>query len=188
MLNNLRQEAAIRKKRQERNAKLKEQADAANEKRKDAERAEKIEPSPAEPTVKHGGENQKDLGVQDAAGSERIAPPVSINVLKTSKLPELLPDEYLQDDNDRKSLEGQEVEITRTKSKKTKFLDLLDKKPKDRRIGTTTYRVSEVSNKKLAPKSSFHARNTKESWLKGRGPMSGGGVRKVASTSFVKKK
>lgn len=59
-------------------------------------------------------------------------------------------------------------ELRVKKGKKTKFADLVEKKPKDRRKGSTTYRVSEALSTKLAPKAAFNARLTKESWLQGR--------------------
>jgi len=63
--------------------------------------------------------------------------------------------------------------IIKKKAKKTKFLDAALKEPKDRRVGKTTYRVAKAGSTKLAPKSSFTARSTKEAWMQGR---SGGKV------------
>jgi hypothetical protein len=116
---------------------------------------------------------------------ENMITPMSIS---RSNLPDLLPEEYLEDDDDPEPLPTQEMEVARIKPKKIKFADLVEKKPKDRRKGSTTYRVSEVRSKHLAPKSSVHAKAMKESWMKGRISNGFGGGRKVASGGFFKKK
>lgn len=162
---------------------MKKQAEAVIKKRERAEKAEKK--TTKEAKQDREADEQMDLNIQVA---EDTAPVEKRTIINTSNLPDLLPDEYLQDDEDSESLADLDLEVTRTKPKRMKFSDLVEKKPKDRRKGSTTYRVLEIRSKNLAPKSSFHAKNTKESWLKGRGPMGAGGVRKVASGGFFKKK
>lgn len=170
----------MRRKRQEREAKLKEQAEATAKKRAREEKAEKRR------QAKRDREAKEQMQLE--GNSDEDVAPVAKTIISTSNLPYLLPDEYLQDDEEIESLAGSELEVASTKPKKMKLLDLVEKKPKDRKKGSTTYRVSEVSSKNLAPKSSCRAKSTKEAWLKGRGPMSAGGVRKVASSGFFKKK
>ncbi|PBP16696.1 sporulation protein [Diplocarpon rosae] len=82
-------------------------------------------------------------------------------------LPNFLPAEYL-DDTDSQAVLINTGKSERPKPKKTKFLDATSKQPKDRRIGSTTYRVAKPGRTNLAPKSSFQARSIKESWLQGR--------------------
>ncbi|KAK0118673.1 hypothetical protein ONS95_007556 [Cadophora gregata] len=89
-----------------------------------------------------------------------------------SALPSFLPAEYLEDDDDEDAQAlvpfSDEITIIKKKAKKTKFIDAALKEPKDRRVGKTTYRVAKRQSTKLAPKSSFSARSTKEAWLQGR--------------------
>ena len=183
LVNHSRQETAIRKKRQERDATLKKQAETAAKKR---ERAEKKAAKKKAKEMNRDHENG-DTAMLEVQDMEDTAPAKKKTVINSSNLPDLLPDEYLQDDEETESLADLDLDVTRTKPKRMKFSDLVEKKPKDRKVGSTTYRVSESRNKLLAPKSSFHAKNTKESWLKGRGPIGKGGVRKVASGGFFKK-
>jgi U3 small nucleolar RNA-associated protein 16 len=183
----LRQETAIRKKRQERDAKFKKQAEAVIMKR---ERAVKKAENKAKKYLKETKEDHEDSESMplDIPEDEDTIPAEKRTVINTSNLPDLLPYEYLQDYEETESLVDLELDTLGTKPKKMKFLDLVEKKPKDRKKGSTTYRISEVRSNNLAPKSSFHAKNTKESWLKGRGPISEGGVRKVSSVGFFKKR
>ena len=109
-------------------------------------------------------------------------------VIKSSSLPDLLPEEYLQDDEETEPHTELEMEVRRTTPRKKRFSGLVEKRPKGRKIGSTTYIISESHSKLLAPKSAFQAKNTKESWLKGRGPITAGGVRKVPSSGFFTKR
>lgn len=101
-------------------------------------------------------------------------------------IPNILPAEYLEDDNVSKALTTIATPIKK-KSKKTKFIDSSDKHPKDRRIGTTTYRVTKTSSMEMAPKSAFHPRKTKEAWLQGRLGRSEETTRKPFLKGFLKK-
>jgi len=128
----------------------------------------------------------------DIAMEDRPADhPLTIESSKSQKidrndLPELLPLEYLQDTPD------EDTTVTTTKSarpkpKKTKFLELAEKKPKDKRIGSTTYRVREAKpDSKLAPKASKTAMSLKEAWLSGGVRKNGkdGSARKPMKSSF----
>lgn len=96
-------------------------------------------------------------------------------------LPEFLPEEYLEDEESEDDMELELAQPVK-KAKKIKFTELLEKKPKDYRKGSTTYRVAEARSTKMAPKSSFNARKVKESWLQGRA----GAVRKPMSSGFFK--
>lgn len=177
-----RQESVIRKKRQDRAALLKRQAETASKKRKRAEEVENK--SQRETKLEDTKMDDEPEGTHVVQDTNTKTPIPAVN---RSDLPDLLPDEYLQDESESEDVIDPQTDV-RKKPKKMKFADLVEKKPKDRRKGLTTYRVSEVCDKNLAPKSSFHARSTKEAWLKGRAGSSGGGGRKVVSGRFFKKK
>ena len=156
---------------------LKKQAESAAKKRKRTEEREKRD----QKMSKEKKEEEEDTPTQ----AENTVAPISIS---RSNLPDLLPDEYLHDDSESEELMDLDLEKPRQNSKKMKFTDLTEKKPKDRRKGSTTYRVSEARSMNLAPKSSFHARSVKEAWLKGRAGNGASGSRKVASGGFFKKR
>ena len=98
-----------------------------------------------------------------------------------NRLPEFLPEEYLEDNESDEDMSLKPVQRVK-RAKKTKFTELVEKKPKDIRKGSTTYRVAEARSTKLAPKSSSNARSVKESWLQGRT----GSSRKSFSGGFFK--
>lgn len=100
-----------------------------------------------------------------------------------ASLPEFLPEEYLEDNESEDEMALEPLNGAK-KVKKMKFTQLIDKKPKDIRKGSTTYRISEVRSTKLAPKSSHNAKSVKESWLQGRA----GANRKSFSSGFFKAK
>jgi U3 small nucleolar RNA-associated protein 16 len=102
-------------------------------------------------------------------------------------LPDLLPAEFLEDDDDE-SLAHPDPEFPVKKAKKMKFTDLVERKPKDIRRGSTIYRVSEIRSTKLAPKASVQARSLKESWLQGRPGKLIGTNRMPWASGFFKKK
>lgn len=160
------QESAIRQKRKQRDAALKEQAKAAEKKRKRGNIEEQAQDSVPIQSLPHAHSLPK--------------------LIARSTIPELLPEEYLQDE-DPEAADVSDNELPVKKAKKTKFADVVEKKPKDRRKGSTTYRVSEVISEKLAPKASFNARTTKESWLQGRPGKTSVTNRKSFSTGFFKK-
>jgi hypothetical protein len=99
-----------------------------------------------------------------------------------------LPAEYLEDEpaEDHGSLSLPKQTMSH-KSKKTKFIDPTPKKPKDRRKGSTIYRVAEAhGDGLLAPKAASNARSVKEAWLSGqRGAAAN---RKVVNGGFFKNK
>lgn len=98
-------------------------------------------------------------------------------------LPDLLPADLLEDDGPKSATELQET-LPRPHSKKTKFVDITKKPPKDRRIGSSTYRISKPIDSRLAPRSSYQAQSTKESWLQGRPGKSGTTNRRPFSSGF----
>jgi U3 small nucleolar RNA-associated protein 16 len=65
--------------------------------------------------------------------------------------------------------------------KKIKFAYSEEKKPKDKRIGSTTYRVAQVEKEGFAPKASRNAVSAKAALQGGRK----GQVRKPVSSGFV---
>ncbi|CAL3970699.1 unnamed protein product [Diplocarpon coronariae] len=147
---------ATRKKRKERDEILKKQSE--NGKKRKLETA--LHPL------------SKAISSEDEQEEEPVEPRLTFNdtrSLLTSRaaLPDFLPAEYLDDTEPQAAMTNTKT-LERPRPKKTKFLDVASKQPKDRRIGTTTYRVAKPESTKLAPKSSFQARSIKESWLQGR--------------------
>jgi hypothetical protein len=104
--------------------------------------------------------------------------------IRGSTLPDLLPAEFLQDEE--KTPSTAEVEAIQPKSKgtKTTFADVVNAVPKDRRIGTTTYRVAKPRSLELAPKASAQARSMKDDWMQGRSGKKGVSNRKPFSSGF----
>ena len=171
-----RQEAASRKKRKERDATLKQQAEAAGKKRK---RSGNIEEAAIDVTASASKRTKFD----DSTPTDQ--PPK----LSLTNLPALLPEEYLVDDAEQETATT-ETDLTPAaqRSKKFRYPDLADKPPKDRRKGSTIYRVSQTQSVRLPPKASFQARSVKETWLQGRAGKSLGNKRKPFSTGFFKKR
>ncbi|EPE25032.1 hypothetical protein GLAREA_11613 [Glarea lozoyensis ATCC 20868] len=136
-------------------------------------------------TPKSGSPQPSDLREQPTPS--KTQPPVPIPANTPFDTPGLLPEEFLQDDEDD---EEEEVEMKAlqlssvpVKAKKTTFADLAPI-PKDRRIGSTTYKVTKVRNSNLAPPSLTQARKTKEAWLQGRAGTKFGTNRKPFSKGF----
>jgi hypothetical protein len=99
-----------------------------------------------------------------------------------------LPAEYLEDDpiEDHNSFSPPEQTMS-NKSKKIKFIDPTPKKPKDRRKGSTIYRVAEAhGDGLLAPKAASNARSVKEAWLNGQ--RGAGGAKRVVNGGFFKRR
>lgn len=100
-------------------------------------------------------------------------------------LPELLPLEYLEEDT-----VAEPTTITTTSSipsrpKKTKFPNVVEKKLKDKKKGSTTFKVRESKqDSRLAPKASKSAMSLKEAWLNGGTKKNGkGGTRRMPMKS-----
>lgn len=108
--------------------------------------------------------------------------------IRGSTLPDLLPAEFLQDEEETPSTTGLEVKVPKLEGKKTKFADEVNPKPMDRRIGTTTYRVAKPRAIELAPKASAHARSLKDEWMQGRSGKKGISNRKPFSSGFFVKR
>ncbi|KAH6669053.1 hypothetical protein B0J14DRAFT_641760 [Halenospora varia] len=100
-------------------------------------------------------------------------------------LPALLPMELFDDDDTQTATNSQPHQV-QVKPKKIKFTDFVEPIPKDRRFGSTTFRVSKKHNSKLAPKASLQARSTKEAWLHGRVGKSLGSNRKPFTKGFFR--
>ncbi|RDW65364.1 hypothetical protein BP5796_10056 [Coleophoma crateriformis] len=189
------QESKNRKKRRERDAFLKQQAEKATKKRKQQEdaagRSMESDASDSE------GDNSAAFNVDVANVEASVESPeessadVLVGVLnkksainKRASLPDLLPSEFLDDGESEESDNEVVVEESQRKSKKIKFSDLVEKKPKDLRKGSTTFRVAESRSKLLAPKASIQARKTKEEWIQGRPGKNGAKNRKPFSSGF----
>jgi hypothetical protein len=113
-----------------------------------------------------------------------FAPPLS-----RRPLPDLLPEELLEDDEEDTSEQGALVngEKKQKQTQKRNILSALgEKKIKDKRFGNTTFRVVEKRSEYLAPKVSVNAKGLKDAWLQGRGK---GGVvganRRVFNKGFL---
>jgi hypothetical protein len=183
--------SATRKKRKERDDALKKQAESSKKRKLEADDLGKTKL--AERSYQQDSlvpEAHLDIGVEEGASlvekssaKHEIVSGVALSGRR--KLPHRLPAEYLED------TEPQEVmlldALPRKKSKKTKFQDTTEKIPKDRRIGSTTYRVIKAGSINMAPKLSSQARNTKEAWLNGRSGKGASANRKPFSKGFFKK-
>lgn len=131
------------------------------------------------------------IGDNDITMEDRPAETVTIELTKSHKidknnLPDLLPLEYLED-TPGETTTLTTSETAQPKPKKTKFLDRVEKKLKDKRKGSTTYRVQEAKeDSRLAPKASKSAMSLKEAWLSGgvRKNGKGGSARKPMKSGF----
>ncbi|KFY32952.1 hypothetical protein V495_08581 [Pseudogymnoascus sp. VKM F-4514 (FW-929)] len=152
-------EAAERQKRKDRDAQLKAQAQAAK-KRKHAE--ESLDESATLENSSVG------IDVGRASAKPRF---------DRSTLPDLLPEDFLEDEESED--EAPVVEEKR-QPKKIKFA-YEEKKPKDKRLGSTTFRVAQVAKEGFAPKVSRTTASAKASLQGSRK----GQVRKPVSSGFV---
>ncbi|TQS38101.1 hypothetical protein Golomagni_01400 [Golovinomyces magnicellulatus] len=91
-----------------------------------------------------------------------------ISLDSKNRLPDLLPLDYLEDVEPLEVSNPSHELHARKMGNKIKFSDLVEKKVKDKRVGSTTFRVVKASNRSLAPKAVLNARRTKELWLQGR--------------------
>ncbi|KFY27209.1 hypothetical protein V493_03641 [Pseudogymnoascus sp. VKM F-4281 (FW-2241)] len=140
-------EAAERQKRKDRDAQLKAQAKAAK-KRKHAD--EELDESA---TIENSSITIEPAG--RASTKPRF---------DRTTLPDLLPEEFLED---AVSEDEAPVQVEKPRvSKKIKFA-YEEKKPKDKKLGSTTYRVAQVEKEGFAPKVSHNTVSSKAS-LQGR--------------------
>ena len=172
--NRLRQQAAIREKRKEREATLRQQAEIANKKRKRKEGAVTNQSSSLKKAKIAESVEEMDIDKDTA-----IPIPQKLVFSKESILPEYLPAEFLKDDDSETS--APDLILHPKILHKTIPVSLEEKKPKDRRKGSTIYRVSDTTDTRLAPKASSHARSEKARRMHG-------GNRKPFSKSFFKTK
>lgn len=170
-----RQKDAARQKRKDKEAILKKQSEDAKERK-----------STKKPTAVIDVDSEED---EDDALSE-VDPAENQVALKAitngHAIPDLLPLELLEDDDENAEDMAMEYPIQRV-SKKHKFRDISEKKIKDRKVGGTTYRVTKSQSTHLAPKAAHNARSVKESWMQGRSGTKLGPNRKVVSKGFFKK-
>lgn len=129
-------------------------------------------------------EDTPDITTSNPSSPIKKSKPQKIN---EHNLPDLLPLEYLEDTVDEPTTLA-ETESMQPRPKKTKFLDLVEKKAKDKKKGSTTYRVRESKqDTRLAPKVSKSSMSMKEAWLNGgvRKDGKGGSLRKPMKSSFL---
>jgi U3 small nucleolar RNA-associated protein 16 len=169
---------------------LKKQADLALKKwkREEGRKLTAADETDAKPLASIEGEGGNVADDENTAQHDDVKPakPSKI-VFDSTNLPEFLPEEYLQDDSDSES-SPLASEQPAKRIQKAKFAGIVEKKPKDRRKGSTIYRVAETSSRKLAPKASLGARNMKQDWLQGRSGSGIGANRKAFNTGIFKKK
>jgi len=127
--------------------------------------------------------DQNDVLAEEGTSRKDASRPLPLSSKRA--LPDLLPAEYLEDAAPQDPLPFDQFPIK--KAKKTKFPLVAEKEPKDRRVGSTTYRVTKASGTNLAPKSSLQARNMKDSWLQGRSGKTTGTNRTSFTKGFFKK-
>lgn len=161
-----RKEAAERQKRKSRDAQLKAQAQAAAKKRKHAE--ESLDESA---TL----ENSSIAAAVEPVGRASAKPRFD-----RSTLPDLLPEDFLEDDDADSEDEALVEEERPRQPKKIKFA-YEEKKPKDKRLGATTFRVAQVAKEGFAPKVSRTTVSAKASLQGSRK----GQVRKPVASGFV---
>ncbi|KAF4632711.1 hypothetical protein G7Y89_g5422 [Cudoniella acicularis] len=142
------------------------------------------QPSDPEPGQENRLNNQNETTKMTREGTAKRKGDVlaELPIPRSRAIPDLLPMELLEDDEPAATTTIQNFQQMRPK--KTKFADLVEPPPKDRRMGSTTFRVSKKSDSKLAPKASHRARSTKEAWLQGRAGKTVGANRKPFSKGF----
>ncbi|TGO23932.1 hypothetical protein BPAE_0117g00280 [Botrytis paeoniae] len=201
------QEAASKKKRQEKAANLKRQAEISSKKRKldIASGQDKMLPPAQKSRVEVTSSTEKaDIDMDEESNTlegegtadGRLDSEDDIEEINRTfaipgqvLLPDLLPAEFLEDDDVDSPEPGRLHSSLPTRSvKPDKLRHLLEKKPKDKRVGSTTFRVAENRNPLLPPKASNQARSLKESWLQGRAGTKIKPNRKPFSQGFIKTK
>ncbi|KAF7874612.1 uncharacterized protein EAF02_008589 [Botrytis sinoallii] len=201
------QEAVSKKKRQEKAANLKRQAEISSKKRKlDVASAQDEMLPPAQKskievtstTEKADVDMDEESNTLEGEGTAdgRLDSEDDIEEINRTfaipgqvPLPDLLPAEFLEDDDVDSPEPGRLHSSLPTRSvKPDKLRRLLEKKPKDKRVGSTTFRVAETRNPLLPPKASNQARSLKESWLQGRAGTKIKPNRKPFSQGFIKTK
>ncbi|CZR61617.1 uncharacterized protein PAC_11514 [Phialocephala subalpina] len=169
---------ATKQKRKERDEALRKQSESAKKRKSKTKTKEFIE------IDSEVDKEDSDAAHNGMVTKENVIRPTKI--LNSRSLPDLLPLEFLKDDDPEEVLAIEEAPKKASKNKR-KFRDLLEKVPKDRKIGGTTYRVSKAQSTNLAPKAALNARSVKESWLQGRSGKKVDPYRKPISKGFFKK-
>ncbi|THV53438.1 hypothetical protein BGAL_0050g00050 [Botrytis galanthina] len=201
------QEAASKKKRQEKAANLKRQAEISSKKRKldvASVQDEMLPPAQKSKIEVTSATEKADVDVDEESNTlegegtadGRLDSEDYIEEINRTfaipgqvPLPDLLPAEFLEDDDVDSPEPGRLHSSLPTRSvKPDKLRRLLEKKPKDKRVGSTTFRVAESRNPLLPPKASNQARSLKESWLQGRAGTKIKPNRKPFSQGFIKTK
>ncbi|TGO70018.1 hypothetical protein BOTNAR_0004g00030 [Botryotinia narcissicola] len=201
------QEAASKKKRQEKAATLKRQAEVSSKKRKldvASVQDEMLPPAQKSKIEVTSATEKADVDVDEESNTlegegtadGRLDSEDDIEEINRTfaipgqvPLPDLLPAEFLEDDDVDSPEPGRLHSSLPTRSvKPDKLRRLLEKKPKDKRVGSTTFRVAESQNPLLPPKASNQARSLKESWLQGRAGTKIKPNRKPFSQGFIKTK
>ncbi|PGH09039.1 hypothetical protein AJ79_05768 [Helicocarpus griseus UAMH5409] len=148
--------------------------------------------------IKHTSPGPQDRRAkQDEILSESSATLQGSTAKPSRSLPTLLPDEILNAEPSAYIPTFSEIESnsTRKMPKKHKFLDKVEKRPKDIKVRGTSIRVLESSGSgsgcaSLPPKTSKGTRRVKESWMAGNRTLpSGGSLRRITAGSggFVRK-
>lgn len=170
------QKAAKRKSQRERALAMKKQAEL-NKKRMRQSGAEDArqedEDDRVEGPIEDGHHEQteiEDVAMEDAPSTPAPSGASSKKSQKIdpSELPELLPLEYLEEDSVAESTTITTTSSIPTRPRKTKFPNVVEQKLKDKKKGSTTFKVRESKqDSRLAPKASKSAMSLKEAWLNG---------------------
>ena len=175
-------EAAERQKRKERDEKLKAQAQAAKKRKLVEEEKAKMMPVDE---LESESEEDESMTLQEESSpvvesAQHVAREKKIK-FDRNNLPELLPEEFL-DDEDAMDVDEEEERVVK-KARKITFARE-EKKVKDVTLGHTTFRVQKKSSLGLAPKANKRAKMLKEALLGGRK----GQIRKAPTGFFGAKK
>jgi U3 small nucleolar RNA-associated protein 16 len=146
-----RQAASQKRKRQERDALFKKQADERKQLEEEAKRQ-----------AAASGENEDEDAQLDASSKRR----------RTGKaqIPNILPAEFLDSSSEDEDEDDSELVPARPKKRKVttieKTLARQDRGPRDERVGSTVYRVAKKADERMAPKLQKHAKTSKDLLLK----------------------
>jgi hypothetical protein len=158
--------------------------------KKRKERASKAEPkskkdqSTSEETAVESMSKEVDEQLDEPATTipgDTIEAPDSSAIQRTD--PDAEEDEQEFSESDSENLRV----VSAIQPRKTKFFFNTEKAPKDRQVGSTTYRVTKTTSKNLAPKFNPNAKSMKETLLYGRSGKKQASNRKPMRPSFFKK-
>ncbi|KAI9799087.1 MAG: hypothetical protein M1833_004281 [Piccolia ochrophora] len=163
--------AATKRKRKDRDTRLKGQA-ASSQKRRKREVRNDLSL----------GSTSENLGVKDKKSAFKALEHPSLEgprTFSTNSIPALLPAELLETEPpERPPTPPMDTKNEPKRPKKIKFLDVDERRPKDVKRGRVKVRVLETFQEHLAPKVGKESKGLKEAWLAGRQAKGGSGVQR----------